>query len=139
MTVEEAVASRLAADADVAAVVSTRVYQLLLPQSPTYPAVRVLLVDEPGTPHLRGQDELTRARVQVDVFVAATGTDPYADAADLADAINDALTGPPFMAGSPVARQVTGVHRQNRLVLYEAEELRLVRVSQDFIVWSRPL
>lgn len=137
MTVEEAVANHLAATSSVEAIVGERVYQLLLPQSPTYPAVRVQLVDEPGTPHLRGQDGLTRARVQVDGFVESSGADPYAAATALGDAIDAALTGAGFSVGG--ARQITGAHRMLRQVFYEAAELRLVRVLQDFVVWSRPV
>lgn len=141
MTVEEAVRDRLADDAAIAAVVSARVYQLILPESPTYPAIRVQLIAEPGMSHLRGADALTRARVQTDAYVdATTGDDPYATAATLNAAIQAALVDDgPFSAGTPPARRVTGVLPFPRQVLYEAEERRLVRVMQDFIVWSHPL
>lgn len=141
MTVEEAVKDRLESDVAVAAVVSDRVYQLLLPENGTYPAIRVQLIDEPGSSHLRGPNGLTRARVQADAYVEATGDDPYAEATELNTRIQAALVDDgPFTAGSPVARQVTGVLPAGpRQVRYEAEERRLVRVMQDFIVWSRPV
>lgn len=139
MTVEDAVVERLLATAAIAAIVDTRVYLLILPQSPTYPAVRVQLVDEPTELHLRGADALTRARVQTDVFVAATTGDPYATAAEVADAIDASLVGAPFTVGTSTPRRVTGAQRVTRLPTYEGEELRLVRMMQDFYIWSRPV
>jgi len=55
---------------------------------------------------------------------------------DVADAVNDSLSGKKFTdAGSPVSIEVTGAFRQSRRVLYEAEEFRLLRISQAFICW----
>jgi hypothetical protein len=137
VTVEQAVLDHLVADGDVAALVGTRVYQLVLPQGGTLPAVRVQLIDEPVDYHLRGEVDITRARVQVDAYAGeASGVDPYSGATALGEAIHAALSGMKFSVGSP-ALEVTGVFRQNREVLYEAEELRLVRVLQDYWVWSR--
>jgi len=121
--------------------VGTRIYQLVLPESPTYPAVRVQLIDDPMSSHLRGVNALTRARVQTDAYIEATGDDPYATVTQLVTDIIGALTDDgPFTAGSPPARRVTGVLPiLPRMVMYEADELRLIRVMQDFFVWSRPV
>ena len=140
MRVEEVVRAKLLASAGVTALVGTRVYQLLLQQGPTYPAIRVQLISEPRPNHLRGADGSIRSRVQVDAYAqVGNGTDPYDGAADVADAVRDALAGTaPFDdGGSPPETVVTGVFVDNRRVLYEPEELRVVRVSQDVIVWSR--
>lgn len=137
MTVEQAVVDRLRTTAGVSALVGTRVYQLLLPQQPTLPAIRVQLIDEPRWYHLRGESAVTRARVQVDVFEAATIAAPYVSAAAVADAVDAALSGQVFTDGSPTTLEVVGVFRQDRQVLYEADELRLVRVLQDYWVLSR--
>lgn len=136
MTVEQAVRERLLADAPLAALVGTRVYMLKLPQKPTLPAVRVQLVDEPKEYHLRGEDGATRARVQVDAYQYETASDPYDSVSDVADAAHAALSGTTFTdATSPASVEVTGAFRQSRRVLYEADEFRLIRISQDFTVW----
>lgn len=134
MNVERMVADRIAADSAVQALVSTRVYQLKLPQRPTLPAIRVQLIDEPETYHLRGEDSVTRARVQVDAYVWEVGvTDPYASVEAVADAARDALVGEPFTTGG----RTGSAFRETRSVIYEGEELRLIRVTQDFTVWSK--
>jgi hypothetical protein len=133
VTVETAVRTRLAATGGVTTIVGQRIYQLVLPQKPTLPAVRVQLVDEPKTYHLRGGVELARALVQTDCFGAeASG---YAAVETLAAAVEAALTGAPFIVGA--ALEITGVQRVSRRSMLEAGELRQVRILQDFVVWSR--
>jgi hypothetical protein len=131
VTVEAAIADHLAADAGVTALVAQRVYQLILPQKPTLPAVRVQLVDDVEGYHLRGGSELKRARVQTDAYAVS-----YTVATQVAAAIHTALSGRIFSVGSP-AFEVTATFRADRRVLYEAGELRLQRVLQDYIVWYR--
>lgn len=134
MTVEEAIADRIAADAGVSALVGTRVWQLKFPQNPAMPAVLVQQISEPQDTHLRGAMSQTVARVQVDCYGRDTGTDPYDAVSDVAAAVNVALVGePPFTVGD---RYVQMVRRLSRRALYEGDELRLVRVSQDFEVFS---
>lgn len=136
MTIEDAICERLAADSAVATLVSTRVYQVKLPQKPTLPAVRVQLIDEPKGYHLRGAHGSTRALVQVDAFASESVSDPKAAVDAVAAAIDASLSGQRFAAGgSPAALQIMAAFRQSRQPLYEAGELRLVRVTQDFIVW----
>lgn len=134
MTVEEAVRGYLAATAGVTTLVGQRVYQLRLPQNFTPPAVRIHLISEPKDYHLRGPNNTTRSRVQVDsIDVESSGTDPYADANAVATAVDDALSGVPFTYSG---FEVTGSFRINRMAMYESEELRLVRIIQDYYVWS---
>ena len=138
MTVEQVVRERLLGDGPLSALVSTRVYMLKLPQKPTLPAGRVQLITEPLDYHMRGEDGAVRSRVQVDAYQYETATDPYDSVCDVAAAANAALSGHKFTdAGSPVSLEVTGAFRQSRRVLYEADEFRLIRISQDFIVWSK--
>lgn len=137
MNVEIAIAAKLKATAGVTAIASTRIWQLKLPQNPTLPAVRVQLISEPREYHLRGGESELRARVQTDAYTnEAGGGDPYGSAISLADAIETAITGAPFTQGDV---SVLGSFRDNRVVTYEAGELRLVRVMQDFIVWWKPV
>jgi hypothetical protein len=135
VTVETAVWTKLSATAGVSSIASTRVYQLVLPQKPTLPAVRVQLVDEPKTYHMRGGVLLTRALVQTDCFGAESGG--YAPIETLAAAVEAALTGEPFFVGTPSAIEITGAFRVSRRPMFESGELRQVRISQDFVVWSR--
>jgi hypothetical protein len=139
VSVEVAIVQHLSDDAGVTALIAGRVYQLKLPQGATLPAVRVQLIDEPSEYHLRGERSLTRARVQTDAYAGGEdfSGDPYAQAVAVADAVHAAMSGDIFSVGSPIDVEVTGVFRAMRRVLYEAEELRQVRVMQDYIVWSR--
>lgn len=139
MTVEEAVIARLVSDTAVDALVAGRVWNLILPESPALPAVRVQLIDAPASYHLRGGHLVERSRVQVDAYAdVAGGGDPYASAVAVADAVHGALSGgPPFSLGSPADVVVLGAFRETRMPLYEPEELRLVRILQDYQIWAR--
>lgn len=142
MTPEEAIREHLVDAAAVAALVGTRVYQLVLPQGATLPALRVQLIGTTDFMHLRGgSGVLGRSRIQVDAYAAeASGVDPYAQAQALADVVQDALDGQVFtVSASQESLKITGVFRRNRLPMYEPDELRQVRIVQDYIVWSRSL
>jgi hypothetical protein len=85
--------------------------------------------------HLRGAIDVTRARVQADCFAVG-----YSSALAVADAVDTALSGQIFFAGgSPPLIKVVGCFRQSRMATYEADELRCVRVMQDYDVWSKPV
>lgn len=139
MTVEHAVRSYLLTVAAVTSIVSQRVYQLILPEKPTLPAVRIQLIDEPKDYHMRGATNETRARLQIDAYgsaSAAVAADPYAVVTNLADAIDDALSGQVFESEG---LRISGAFRNSRRVGYESEELRLLRCLQDYTVWSKVL
>lgn len=123
------------ATAGVTSLVGTRVYQLVLPQGGTLPAIRVQLIDDPQTKHLRGPNGLTAARVQVDSYddVAPSG-DPYVSASAVAKAVNDALVNEPFDADDVRVQCATRVDKR---AMYEPAEIDAVRLQQDFIVWSK--
>lgn len=136
MTVEHAVRDRLMADATVASLVADRVYQLVLAQQPTLPAIRIQLIDEPQSYHFRGPDGSKRARVQIDSFGREAAG--YLAVNEVAEAVEGALSGLRFtVPGSPSDLQITAAFLDARRVLYEGEELRLVRVLQEFIIWSK--
>lgn len=143
MTVEQSVVGRLKGFSAVSAIVAARVYQLKLPQSPTYPAVRVQLIDEPRDLHLRGGVNAIRSLVQVDAYANefdSMNPDPYATSSILADAIDAALLGQVFTsADSPASVQVTSVMRTSRQPMYDPDELRVVRLMQEYVVWWKSL
>lgn len=133
MSAEIAVRARLMATTAVTTLVSTRIYTLKLPDTPTYPAIRVQLIDEPQRKHLRGPHGLTRARVQVDTYVREASADPYGTLHAIADAVKTALVFAPFTQGTV---SVQSAERIDRRTLREADELNLLRMMQDFYVWS---
>lgn len=133
MSAEIAVRTRLLATSAVTALVSTRVYLMRLPDPVTFPAIRVQLVDDPQMKHLRGPLGITGARVQVDVYDEETATDPYGSVNEISQAVEAALVFAPFSAGTVY---VQSAERIDRRALREAEELELVRMMQDFRVWS---
>lgn len=139
--IEQAVLRKLLATAAVTALVSQRVYQLKLPQGPTYPAIKVQLIDRGATHHLRGGSKTFRTRVQVDSYAyEASGTDPYAVVSTVADAVFDALDGKaPFTTTSPSDLRVTGAFLIDRTPGYESEELKIVRLREDYWVWGKKL
>ena len=115
----------------------SRVHMLKLPQKPTLPAVRVQVIDDPEQYHLRGGAGIARARVQVDSYAAeGSGTDPYETASGLADAIDgdDAGSGLSGFAGHVEDVFIASMQRIDRRPFYEAGELRLVRIQQDYYV-----
>lgn len=127
---------RLLATSAVTALVSTRVYAMTLPQHPTFPAIRVSLIDEPEQYHLRGKERMTRARVQVDCFARKmSGNDPKALATSIATAVNDALTVEGWSVGSPPL-VVSGAFQILRRLVFESEELQIVREMRDFRIHS---
>lgn len=109
-------------------------WQLKFPQNPAMPAVLVQQISEPQDTHLRGAMSQTVARVQVDCYGRDTGTDPYEAVSSVAAAVNAALVGvAPFTVSD---RYVQMVKRLSRRAMFEGDELRFVRISQDFEVVS---
>lgn len=134
MTVEEAIRDHLLTVDAVTDIASTRVYQLVVRQNSVMPAARVQVINEPIDYHLRGENGLKSTLVQLDAY--ATEAQGYAVASSLAEAMHEAISGQIFSVGSPAQVQILGAFRQSRRVLYESGEMRLVRVSQDFVIWS---
>lgn len=142
MTVEDVVLARLLSLTTLTAMTSTRMYLGKLPQSPTYPAVKVFAVDDIGEGHLRGGGGVLTARIQVDCYAReVSGVNPKA----LANAVSDAVRGPGDgtaldgwveAVGSPVF-WVLGCLFADRHEGYDETELRVYTVSQDFMVSYR--
>lgn len=143
MELETAIVERLKADNAVAALVSTRVYRLKLPQQPTLPAVRVQRISRvEDQAHLRGRSGLFRTRIQIDAIaneIDALNPDPLGTEETLSKAIDDALVAKAFDdAGSPPSIRVWLICQANAIEEYDANELRQVKGSQDyFVTWSR--
>lgn len=145
MIIEGVILAHLLASGPVAAVVSTRGYQLKLPQNPVLPALRVQLIGEVESYTLTALTNFFVARIQVDLWTAESiGSDPYTAVRAGGRAIRNALViascgGQSFSVGSPSDVQVTSVRTLDRTVTYEADELRMIRLQQDFSVVYREL
>lgn len=135
MTVEILASNWLKTRTAVTALVpAARIYQLKLPQTPTLPAIRVQLIANPKTYHLRGPQGLERARVQIDVYVSETmPPDPYGKAGEIADAIDGAMGGVTFTVSGI---KVQGAFRIDRRALYE-DAVKAIRIQQDFRLVAR--
>jgi Protein of unknown function (DUF3168) len=133
----EAIVYWLKADPALAALVGTRIYQVHLPQSPSYPAVLVQSVSEPVTYHARGPNNLVQTRIQVDSYASEAAGGNQLDVVNQTALLVDLrLSGATFRAGTPPL-SVRAVFRSNRLDLYEPED-RLLRIMLEYLVWSRP-
>lgn len=144
MTVEEAVLARLQDVSAVTAIVGDRIYLDKLPQSPTYPAVRVLMVDDPKGQHLRGTLGTTRGRVQVDAYVSEEhSAAPYVDIAALTEAIEGDGNGPSasglfgWIGSIDGIRIVNVQHAAGRRRQYDPLELQVLTMILDYYVWYR--
>lgn len=145
--IDEAIRARVESLPDVSALVGDRVFLDRLPQSASYPAVRVTLVDEDAAYHQRGPVGLERARVQVDAYAQdGSGVDTKRVLSQLADAIHgdgigaDAtgLSGFVGPVGSP-AVDIRGCFRVLKLgPRFDADELNVLTLTQDYYVWFRP-
>jgi Protein of unknown function (DUF3168) len=137
---EEAVRARLLEIPDVVALVGVRIYMLKLPQAPTLPALRVQPISDLDNGHLRGAAGTGQARIQIDAYVDDRAPNPYNTTVALANAIagDGAGSGLSGWRGDIAGVRVTGIARLDRDATYEAGELRLLRMRQDFRVWWRP-
>ena len=142
MTPEVAIIERLKADATIAALVSTRVYRLKLPQGFTPPAIRVQRISDVEWPlHLRGRGTLRRMRVQIDSVTSeydSHNPDPLGTKDELTAAIDAALVGQAFdSTDSPVSVRILAIQQADEGEDYAADELRQVRGIQDFfVIWK---
>ena len=139
--IESLIRDRLLSLGPVTALVVDRVFMLRVQQGATMPAVRVQEIDEDAPKHWRGPVGFVKTRIQVDAFAKT-----YAEAQALASAIHGDGLGPNatgldgFMGelgGSPATARVHCVDRALRRTGFEPDELRLVRIQQDYMVeWT---
>jgi len=129
MTISAAMRQLILTLGDVSALVGSRVYVLMLPQSFTPPAVRVQRIDESEPMHLRGRDELRRARVQVD-SVGSGGS----VAEDVDAAIHAGLRGYQGTVGDIDIHLIEPVTVRS---MYDAAELKQYKVARDYYVHYR--
>lgn len=136
MSAEVGVISRLEEVAAVTALVSTRIYQGVMSQSPTLPSIRVQGISENEPMHLRGSSSLITSRVQIDSV--AGGGNPVTDALAVDAAIRGDGSGSSLIGWSGTAGgvEIESVLPGTVRKTYDAEELRQYRVIRDvFVTW----
>lgn len=89
-----ALRARLVADAEVAAVCSTRIYWGIVPQTATLPYIRLTTISDPRPEHLQGYTAARVTRIQCDCFATT-----YAAARGLAEKVIAATVTPGVHGG----------------------------------------
>jgi len=124
-TISGLVRNMLANDAGVTALVSTRIYPVVLPQTPTYPA---LVYQRISGPPRSGSSTFRQSRYQVDCW--ANGATGYGDATALAAAVVAAAED--YTAGAQLPA-IRGTYTANLLDDYDPD-IEAYRVIVDLIV-----
>lgn len=143
MSPEEAVVARLLAIPAVTAIVGTRVWLVMLPQSPVTPCIRVQQISQidDGQNLRGGGGSRGWARVQVDAVtdVEAPGN-AYTTGRQLTDAIHgdgrgDSATGLLGWRGVSAGLRVTGIFTiLDAVAEFEPDELQQLRLRRDYQV-----
>lgn len=124
MTIETETHARLAANGTISGLVSTRIYPLILPKSPTMPALVYHKVSGPRVHDLDGASGRALPRIQIDSWA-----DTYTGAQALAAAVRGSLDG---YNGLLTTIRAT-FKLDNEIDDYE-EDTKLYRVIQDYII-----
>lgn len=122
--IEQALESQLKNDVDVAAIVSTRVFPVILPATPTFPAVTYTLLTGDRTHSMDGPSGLASPSFQVDSWAST-----YSSVKDLASKVRIALDG---LKGTVSSVEILGVFIQSEKDLYDGTN-SVYRVSSVFI------
>lgn len=145
MTVEEALAARIAGLSAVTAIVGSRVYLDKTTQDPTYPLVLVYSAGDHRDQHMRGPEGTRYSRVSVEARAhEESGIDTYQVTA-LFEAFDGDGRGPQATGifgwigaiGSPALEIMNCAHRGSRDRYYDASDRRVLRMTQDYWVTYR--
>lgn len=107
------------------AVIGTRLYPVVLPQSPTYPAATYQVIAESTPMAHDGPGDLRSDTIQVDCFAVT-----YAAARALARAVESDLNG---YRGAMGAERVDGIFWKNMIDHYD-DQAEVWRVVVEFLV-----
>lgn len=110
------------------ALVSSRIYPLILPQNPTYPAVTYQRIDSPHEGAMGADHDVARTRIQVDSWA-----ETYAGAKAVATQVRLALDN---WASEAVSPAIINAAFESDGDLYE-EEVGVYRVTADYLIWVR--
>jgi len=115
-------------DTDIAAIVATRVYPIILPQNPTMPAITYQRISTPRVSSTTGPSGLASPRIQVDCWA-----ETYAAVKALSDTVRTAVDG---YSGTMDTFTVYGVIVESEQDLYEPDAV-YYRTSLDLIIWHK--
>lgn len=143
MSPEEAVVARLLTVPAVTAIVGTRIWLVLIPQSPVMPCVRVQQISQIDEGlHDRGAGGVGWARVQVDAIAnLTTGGNGYATVRELTDAIHgdgrgDDATGLLGWKGAIAPLEILGIFSiLDGVAEITPDALQQIRIRRDYQVW----
>lgn len=117
---EPKIYTALSGDSAVSAVVSTRIYPMVLPQDVTLPAITYSRISGGQVNSMGGFSNLENPRVQVDVWAAT-----YTAAKTLAALVHTAMGGATTYSAILISD----------MDLFE-DDTKIYRVSMDFSVWN---
>lgn len=123
--VEKAIYSKLSGDADVSGLVSSRIYPVNLPQTPTYPAIVYSRVSGQRAHSLSGASNIASPRVQVDAFATT-----YSGAKDLAAKIRAALNG---FRGTVAGITIHGIFLESDNDIFD-DDFEIYRITSDYFI-----
>ena len=130
------VIGRLEAISAVTTLVSTRIYQGLFPENPTFPAIRVQRISENEFMHARGTAGLFRTRVQIDSVSNAADAVGVAQSVDAVVRGDGATTGLIGWRGTVAGVEIESILPAGVREEYDPEERRQYRVMRDvFVTW----
>ncbi|HSH40542.1 MAG TPA: DUF3168 domain-containing protein [Arenicellales bacterium] len=133
--IEVAIRAALLAAPSVSALVGPRVWPIVLPDAPEYPAITYQIVTGGSEYSMQGTSRLANPRVQVDLYA-----ETHMDLLQLKGAVMATLSGLRGIVGSPPVR-IHGVFREMEQDFYEQQLERsgptVWRKSLDFTVWFK--
>ncbi len=124
----EAIYGRLQAVSGVTNLVGTRVYPVVLPQDPVYPAVRYQQTAGERTQAMGSNTGLVNTTVQIDSY-----SESYEEAREVAEEVRAALQ---RFQGTVAGVEIESVFVNGPLDVFE-DQIKKFRVQQDFTVWHR--
>lgn len=130
MSLEQSLRDYILADTAVAAIVGTRMYPLVIPQSGKQPCLVYAKQGRERQQLFCGEDGLKRTTVVIDCYAKI-----YDDAVGLANAVSAALRD---FSGAMGATRVPRIFLDAEIDLSDMEP-GLYRQSQTWIVWHREL
>ncbi len=125
--IESAVRTFILADSTITTLISTRLYSVKMPQSPTFPLIVYTKISGFREHDMDGST-IAAPRIQYDSWAQT-----YAGAKALADALRERLDSYAGPVGSP-AETVHFAYLLNERDFYD-DDLQVFRVSMDFEIW----
>ncbi len=128
MSMAEDLRTFLLQDSTLGGLIGTKIYPIVLPQDPIFPAITYQWISGDRLYSLSGPSGLSGPRIQFDCWAKT-----YAASEGLFEALRKRLDGYRGQMGSAPGHTVQGVFFANEVDLYEAE-IDVYRRSVDFMI-----